>query len=193
MLNDEAPYRYEIPPADSSERCLFYRGYPLSSAVSIQRSQLALDGHVSLLPLAVNFKVELQDLDAVAFKPYFAGCSAGKLGGLKVNLESTVSGTPDEIVTQRQPVLYRSLTFFSMQCLMRRWKMPNWALVRCVVRSDSRDVASPPIRLAYNAIKVNTTGKVSGLLSALALDLALLRSRNCKSDKCNRCSSCVAR
>ena len=53
---------------------------------------------MNLQPLGGEFKVGLQDLDVVAFSPYLQSVLPGKLGGLKLSFNSTVSGTPDEIL-----------------------------------------------------------------------------------------------
>ncbi len=173
-LNDEAPYRYEISSLQIAAKGISSTGeIPLSVQCQFNGDQLSLDGHVSLLPLAVNFKVELQDLDAVAFKPYLQDVLPGEMGGLKVNLESTVSGTPDEIG------LKGSLSFTDIDFLLDA--MPDAPLenaqlgigydVLFVLNQETLHIRQ--LGFDYNTIKVNTTGKVSGLLSALALDLAV--------------------
>ena len=174
VLNDEAPYRYEISSLQIAAKGVSFAGeIPLSIQCQLNGSQLALDGHVSLQSLGVNLKVELQDLDAVAFKPYFQNALPGKLGGLKVNLESTVTGTPDEIV------LKGNLSFTDLDLLLDA--MPDAPLENAQLEIDydllfvlnQETLHLRQLGLDYNAIKVNTTGKVSDLLSDFNLDLTV--------------------
>ncbi len=174
VLNDGAPYRYEISSLQIAAKGVSFTGeIPLSMQCRLNGSQLALDGHVSLKPLGMNFKVDLQNLDAVAFKPYFQDALPGKLGGLKVNLESNISGTPDEIV------LKGNLSFTDLDLLLDALPDAPLKNVQLGIDYDLLFVLNQEtlhirqFEFDYNTIKADTTGKISGLMSDLDLDLTV--------------------
>lgn len=172
VLNDKAPYRYEVSSLHITAKGVSLSGkVPLSMQCQINGSQLTLDGDVNLQPLGGEFKVDLQDLDVVAFSPYLQSVLPGKLGSLKLSLNSTVSGTSDEIL------LKGTLSLKELDLVLDA--MPDAPLKSARLESTydllfSRVQDRLQIRqfaLDYNGIKVNTDGVVDGLTGNLALDL----------------------
>ena len=69
VLNDKAPYRYEVSALQIVAKGVSLSGkVPVSMQCQLNGSQLALDGHVNLQPLSADFDLQLQDLDVVAFQ-----------------------------------------------------------------------------------------------------------------------------
>ena len=172
VLNNKAPYRYEVSSLQIAAKGVSLSGkVPLSLQCQINGSQLTLDGDVNLQPLGGEFKVGLQDLDVVAFIPYLQNVLPGKLGGLKLSFNSTVSGTPDEIL------LKGTLSFKELDLILDA--MPETHLKNAQLEttydllfSRAQDrLQLRQLNLDYNGIKVNTDGVVDGLTSNLALDL----------------------
>jgi len=174
VLNDNAPYRYEIYNLQIAAKGVSLTGkVPLSMECQLNGSRLALDGHVSLKPLGVNFEVGLQNLDVIAFKPYFQNALPGKLGGLKLNLKSTVSGNPDEIS------LKGTLSLLELDLLLDA--LPDAPLENATLDVNYDFMLSlgqerlelNKLALDYNGIKVNTKGKITTLMSTPSLDLVV--------------------
>jgi AsmA protein len=172
VLNNKAPYRYEVSSLQIAAKGVSLSGkIPLSMQCQINGSQLTLDGDVNLQPLGGEFKVDLQDLDVVAFSPYLQSALPGKLGGLKLSLNSTVSGTPDEIL------LKGTLSLKELDLILDA--MPDAPLKSARLETTydllfTRAQDRLQVRqfgLDYNGIKVNTEGVVDGLKGNLALDL----------------------
>lgn len=174
VLNDKAPYRYEISSLQMEAKGVSLAGkVPLSLQCQLNGSHLALDGHVSLLPLSGNFEVALQNLDIVAFSPYIQNVLPGKLGGVKLNLKSNLSGTLDEIS------LKGTLLLSQLDLLLDA--LPDAPLKNARLETNynvlfARGQERLQLRqldLDYNGIKVNTIGEVTGLMSAPVLDLSV--------------------
>ncbi len=173
-LNDQAPYRYEISALQIAAKGVSLAGkVPLVIKCEINGSPLTLDGQISLQPLGGDFNVELQNLDAVAFKPYFQEALPGELGGLKLNLKSTVAGTLDEIFLKGKV----SLTELDL----RLDSMPDVPLKNAQLNVNYGLVFTPKqeklqihdLGLDYNGIKVNTKGEVTDLMNSPTLDLTV--------------------
>ncbi|MDH3454528.1 MAG: AsmA family protein, partial [Desulfuromonadales bacterium] len=174
VLNDKIPYRYEISSLQIAAKGVSLTGkVPLSMQCQLNGSRLKLDGDVNLQPLGGDFNVELQDLDVVAFRPYIQDALPGKLGGLKLNVKSRVSGTPDEVS------LKGTLSLQELDLILDA--MPDAPLKKArldatydllFVRAQER-LQLQQLGLDYNGIKVNANGTVNGLMSHLALDLTV--------------------
>jgi AsmA protein len=174
VLNNKVPYRYEVSSLQIAARGVSLSGkVPLSLQCQLNGSHLTLDGHVNLQPLGGDFKVELQDLDVVAFRPYLQNILPGKLGGLKLNLKSTVSGTPEEIS------LKGTLSLKELDLILDA--MPDAPLKNARLDAnynlrftlDQERLQLQQLGLDYNGIKVNTSGEITGLMSKPALDLTV--------------------
>jgi len=174
VLNDKAPYRYEVSSLQIAAKGVSLTGeVPLSMQCQLNGSQLTLDGHVSLLPLGGNFKIELQNLDAVAFKPYLQNVLPGKLGGLKLNFKSTVSGNLDEVLFKG------TLSLSELDFLLDA--MPDAPLENARLDADfdllfdrSQDrLHLRQLGLDYNGININTKGVIAGLMNEPTLDLTV--------------------
>jgi len=172
VFNNKAPYRYEISNLNIAAKGVSLTGkVPLSVQCQINGARLDLDGHVSLRPLGVNFEVGLQDLDVIAFKPYFHNALPGTLGGLKLNLKSTVSGTPDEISLQG------TLSLLELDLLLDA--LPDAPIEDATLALNYDFILSlgqerlelNKLALDYNGIKVNTKGNITALMSTPSLDL----------------------
>jgi len=174
LLNDEAPYRYEVSSLQIAAKGVSLTGeVPLSMQCQLNGSRLALDGHVNLQPLGVDFEIDLQDLDVVAFKPYLQDALPGELGGLKLNLQSTLSGSSAEVS------LKGTLSLQELDLLLDA--LPDAPLKNARLGANYDLTFNPgqerlgltQLSLEYNGIKVNTRGEVTALLSAPVLDLII--------------------
>ncbi|PLX90866.1 MAG: hypothetical protein C0614_00195 [Desulfuromonas sp.] len=95
-INDLAPYRYEISNLHGAADGITLSGsIPISLSCAVNGASLALDGKVSLLQPGGTFRVLLQDLDVMAFKPYFAERIPGKLTSLQLDWESEIDVSPE--------------------------------------------------------------------------------------------------
>jgi len=70
---------------------------PVRARCKIDQATLKIDGAVSLLGASGDFEITLEGLDALAFGPYFKDSVPGKLDGLKLNLETKLSGGLEDI------------------------------------------------------------------------------------------------
>ena len=175
VLNDKAPYRYELSAMQLAAKGVSLTGeVPVSAQCQLNGSQLVIDGHVALLPLRADFDVQLQNLDMVAFKPYLQNALPGKLGGLKLNLKSAVSGTQDEVQ------LKGALSLVDLN--LRLDAMPEAPLenARLDVNYDlllnlgQERLQLRQLGLDYNGIKADVKGEASSLMSELVLDLKVV-------------------
>ena len=174
VLNNQAPYRYEVSALRIEAKGVSLTGkVPLAIKCEINGSPLTLDGQVSLQPLGGDFNVELQNLDVVAFKPYFQEALPGELGGLKLNFKSTVAGTMDEIF------LKGKVSFSELD--LRLDSMPDVPLKNAQLNVNYGLVFTPKqeklqihdLDLDYNGIKVNTKGVLTELMNSPTLDLTV--------------------
>ncbi len=175
VLNDKAPYRYEVSALQIAAKGVSLSGkVPVSIQCQLNGSQLALDGHVNLQPLSGDFEIQLQDLDVVAFKPYLEDALPGKLGGLKLNLKSAVSGTLDEVL------LKGTLSLVDLDLLLDALPEAPLENAHLDVNYDllfvlkQEQLKLRQLGLDYNGIKVNTKGAVNGLMSEPSLDLTVM-------------------
>lgn len=172
VLNDAAPYRYEISALQIVSKGVSLTGkIPLSVQCQLNGSSLDLDGYLNLQPVEAVFDVNLQDLDVVAFNPYFADSLPGKLGGLKLNLKSKVSGNPDKVAVQGT----LSLADLDLQLDA----LPDAPLQKASLNVDfdlafaQRQELLQILQLGidYNGIKVVTQGDLSNLSTTPLLKL----------------------
>ena len=174
VLNDTAPYRYEISALQIAAKGVTLAGViPLSLQCQLNGSPFSLDGHVNLSPLGGEFQIELQNLDIVPFKPYFQGSLPGKLGGLKLDISAKVSGSPAEVT------LKGTLLLDELDLLLNA--IPEAPLRNARLAADYELMADlnqqrldlRHLDLDYNGIKVNAKGGVSGVTSKPVVELTL--------------------
>ena len=174
VLNDQAPYRYELSALQLAAKGVSLTGkIPLSIQCKINGSPLTLDGQVSLQPLGGTFDIELQNLDVVAFKPYFQKSLPGELGGLTLDFKSTVAGTLDEVDFKG------TVSLSGIDLLLDA--LPDAPLKDAQLNVGYSLVFTPgqeklqirDLNLDYNGIKVNTTGEVTNLMNSPTLDLTV--------------------
>lgn len=174
VLNDKAPYRYEISALQIAAKGVTLAGViPLSVQCQFNGSPLSLGGHVNLSPLGGEFQIELQNLDIVPFKPYFQGSLPGKLGSLKLDINAKVSGTPAQVT------LKGSLLLDELDLLLDA--MPGAQLKNARLAADydlNVDLSQQRLDLRqldldYNGIKANVKGHATALLSKPVVDLGL--------------------
>jgi AsmA protein len=174
VLNDKAPYRYEVSALQIAAKGVSLTGkVPLSLQCQLNDSQLAIDGHINLQPLSGSLDVTLQNLDVVAFSPYLQGALPGKLGGLKLNLKSTLSGTPDEVI------LKGNLSLTDLDLLLDA--LPDAPLENAnldvnfnvLFAGNEERLQLNQLDFDYNGIKVNTKGEVAALSDQPLLNLIL--------------------
>ncbi len=174
VLNDKAPYRYEISALQIAAKGVTLAGViPLSVQCQFNGSPLSLGGHVNLSPLGGEFQIELQNLDIVPFKPYFQGSLPGKLGSLKLDINAKVSGTPAQVT------LKGSLLLDELDLLLDA--MPGAELKNARLAADydlNVDLSQQRLDLRqldldYNGIKANVKGHATALLSKPVVDLGL--------------------
>ena len=97
-LRDKTPHTVEVSELQVAAKGITLTGsVPVTVKCKIDQARLEVDGSVSLVGPVADFKVKLEEVDSLAFRPYFIDAVPGKLEGLKVNLESTVTGGPEEV------------------------------------------------------------------------------------------------
>ncbi|MCF6237657.1 MAG: AsmA family protein, partial [Candidatus Marinimicrobia bacterium] len=175
VLNDQAPYRYEISKLQIAAKGVSLTGkVPLTVKCEINGSPLTLDGQISLQPLGGDFIVELQNLDVVAFKPYFQEALPGELGGMKLNFKSTLAGTLDEVFLKGKVSL--------SELDLRLDVIPDVPVNNAQLKVNYGLVFNPKqekllihdLDLDYNGIKVNAKGEVSELKNTPVFDLTIV-------------------
>jgi AsmA protein len=175
VLNSKAPYRYQVSSLQFAAKGVSLSGkVPLSMQCQLNGSQLTLDGHMNLQPLGGEFNVELQDLDTVAFHPYLQDVLPGKLGALKLDFRSTVSGTPDDISLKGALSLKElDLVFDAMpEAPLKNARLD--ATYNLLFSRDQERLQLQQLSLDYNSIKLNTSGVINSLTSNPALDLKIV-------------------
>lgn len=174
VLNDQAPYRYEMSSLQIAAKGASFTGQiPLSIQCQVNGSQLSLDGYVNLVPFEVDLAVELQTLDVVAFKPYLQDVVPGKLESLKLNLTSSLAVSFDKVSLQG------SLSLGDLYLLLDA--LPEVPLKDATLNVDydllysfnREDLQINHLGFDYNGIKLDTTGVISRPISEPELALTL--------------------
>jgi len=174
VLNDKAPYRYEISGLQVAAKGVSLTGkIPLSVQCQLNESPLNLDGHINLQPFSVDFDIAMKGLDVVAFSPYFKEGLPGNLGGAKLSLESNLLGTFEDLG------LKGSVSLADLDLLLDA--MPEAPLENAAVNVDfdillayKKDLLQiNSFSLDFNGIKVGAVGKVASILTEPTLDISL--------------------
>lgn len=174
VLNDKAPYRYEVTDLQVAAKGVSLSGeVPLSLQCQLNGSPLTVAGKVNLQPLGGDFEINLQNLDAVAFSPYIKDALPGKLGGMLMTLSSTLSGTPDQVA------LKGKLSLAELDLLLNA--LPDAPLENARLDVDYDLLVAPNqeqlqinrFDLDFNGIKLGSKGTVAALLSKPRLDISL--------------------
>ena len=174
VLNDKAPYRYEISGLQVAAKGVTLTGkIPLSVQCQLNESPLTLDGHINLQPFSVDFDIAMKALDVVAFSPYFKESLPGKLGGAKLSLKSNLLGTFEDLV------LKGSVSLADLDILLDA--MPEAPLEKAEVNVDfdlllahKKDLLQiHSFDLDFNGIKLGVVGKIDTVLTKPTLNLTL--------------------
>ena len=174
VLNDKAPYRYEISGLQVAAKGVTLTGkIPLSVQCQLNESPLTLDGHINLQPFSVDFDIAMKSLDVVAFSPYFKESLPGKLGGAKLSLKSNLLGTFEDLV------LKGSVSLADLDILLDA--MPEAPLEKAEVNVDfdlllahKKDLLQiHSFDLDFNGIKLGVVGKIDTVLTRPTLNLTL--------------------
>ena len=174
VLNNKAPYRYEISGLQVAAKGVSLTGkIPLSVQCQLNESPLNLDGHINLQPFSVDFDIAIKGLDVVAFSPYFKEGLPGNLGGAKLSLESSLLGTFEDLG------LKGSVSLADLDLLLNA--MPEAPLENAAVNVDfdillahKKDLLQiNSFTLDFNGIKVGAVGKVASILTEPILDISL--------------------
>ena len=98
MVKGKTPHTVEISELQVAAKGITLAGsVPVTVKGRIDQARFKVDGSVSLIGPVGDFKVKVEDFDALAFRPYFNDAVPGKLEGLKVNLEANVMGGLEDI------------------------------------------------------------------------------------------------
>ena len=174
VLNDKAPYRYEISGLQVAAKGVTLTGkIPLSVQSQLNESPLTLDGHINLQTFSVDLDIAMKDLDVVAFSPYFKENLPGKLGGAKLSLKSNLLGTFEDLV------LKGSVSLADLDILLDA--MPEAPLEKAEVNVDfdlllahKKDLLQiHSFDLDFNGIKLGVVGKIDTVLTRPTLNLTL--------------------
>ncbi|MDG5467047.1 AsmA family protein [Deltaproteobacteria bacterium IMCC39524] len=174
VLNDKAPYRYEISGLQVAAKGVTLTGkIPLSVQCQLNESPLTLDGHINLQPFSVDFDIAMKALDVVAFSPYFKESLPGNLGGAKLSLEATLLGSFEDFG------LKGSVSLADLDLLLD--SMPEAPLENADVNVDfdlllahKKDLLQVhSFDLDFNGIKLGVVGKIDTVLTRPTLNLTL--------------------
>ena len=171
-LNDKSPYRYQLTELNASASGVSLTAkLPVEVSCLLNGSPLTLKGEISLIPLGGDFNIDLQSLDVVAFKPYLKEAVPGKLGSLKLSVNTDVAGNLDDI-DLNGTIKFTELDFVPDA-------LPEAVLDNASVTvgydlnlSQKQDVLNlKKLAVDYNGIKVNSFGEVSSLTKGPSLNL----------------------
>lgn len=174
VLNDKAPYRYEISGLQVAAKGVSLTGkIPLSVQCQLNESPLTLDGHINLQPFSVDFDIAMKGLDVVAFSPYFKESLPGNLGGAKLSLQSSLLGNFEDLG------LKGSVSLADLHLLLDA--MPEAPLENAEVKVDfdlllahKKDLLQiHSFNLDFNSIKLGVVGKIDTVLTGPTLNLTL--------------------
>ncbi len=97
-VKDKPPHTIQVSELQVAAKGITLTGsVPVAIKCKIDQASLDMDGTVSLLDGSGVFEVTLEGLDAMAFAPYFKDSVPGKLDGLKLNLETKISGGIEDV------------------------------------------------------------------------------------------------
>lgn len=174
VLNDRAPYRYEITDLQVAAKGVSLVGaVPLSLSCRVNGSRISLDGQVTLLPLGGTFQAEVEKLDAVPFTPYFQAALPGKLNGMTVNVKASVAGTAEEVK------LKGTLTLDGLDLVLDALPEAPIKNARFAAGYDllfntgQQRLDLQQLDLDYNGIKVNSKGSVTDVESTPQIALSV--------------------
>jgi AsmA protein len=174
VLNDKAPYRYEISGLQIAAKGVSLSGkIPLSVQCQLNESPLTLDGHINLQPFGVDFDIAMKELDVVAFSPYFKESLPGNLGGAKLSLQSNLLGSFEDLG------LKGSVSLSDFNLLLDA--MPEAPLENAAVNVDfdlllahKKDLLQiNNFNLDFNSIKLGAVGKIDSVLTEPSLSITL--------------------
>jgi AsmA protein len=173
-LNDKTPYRFEVADLQLRADGVSLTGkVPLRVECLVNDSRLVLEGSVSLLPLGFDLKLNLQPLDLVPFTPYFKEALPGRLGGLKLSTETTLSGTVDDLrLTGSLLVADLDLTLDALADAPINGARVAVGYDVALKEQDALKIST--LTLDYNGIKAETSGEVTKLSSKPSLQLAVV-------------------
>ncbi|MBW2451226.1 MAG: DUF748 domain-containing protein, partial [Deltaproteobacteria bacterium] len=98
LLNDQAPYRFQIKDIQAAANGIKLTGaVPFQVRFAVDDSQVAIDGELDLLSQSGHIQLDLQQLNLLAFRPYIADKVPGTLGGMTVDLHTVLDVTQSEL------------------------------------------------------------------------------------------------
>lgn len=176
QLNALAPYRYEISNLQAGADGITLTGtVPIRLACTLNGSRLQIEGRLRPQTPGGSFQVQLQDLDVMAFRPYFAEQLPGKLTSLKLGLEMEV-----EIEGRRDTLAIKgNLRGEALDLVLDA--LPQAPISGAVLRLDydlGLDFAADRLdvrlaRLDYNGLVAQASGALLGLSGQPLAELQL--------------------
>ena len=172
QINDKAPFRTEISALQAEARGITLTGsIPVSLACKINEGKLAVDGDISLPGLTGNFKVKLDNVDTMAYSPYFKDAIPGALNGLTLSLETTVAGGADNVsakgTLQGQGL---NLTLDALpEAPLKDARVTVVYDVAMLFGDDTLEVRSAHV--SYNDLAADVMGRIRALSTQPVLDL----------------------
>jgi AsmA protein len=172
VLNDQAPYRYQISDLEVAANSLTLDGIvPIAVKGQLNGATLAMDGKVHLKEKTGKLKIDLHSLDVAGFKPYFKDVLPGQLGGLKLDLATILEGGPQQLSVSG------NLQASDIDLLLDA--LPDAPLEKAQLKVDYEletrfeddRLAVQRLDLDYNGINVNISGNVDQLTAEPLLDL----------------------
>ncbi|MDT8441431.1 MAG: AsmA family protein [Desulfuromonadales bacterium] len=173
-VNDRAPYRYEITRLRAAADGITLTGtVPVRVRCQLNGSELAIDGRVNLAKPGGTFNLLLNDLDVLAFQPYYAAELPGKLTGLKLTLEMDVDGGTDRMAAKGR------LTGSNLGLLLDA--LPEAPIEKGEVRFDydlQVDLEAGRLDLRrfnadYNGLVIEAAGRLSDLFAEPVADVTV--------------------
>ena len=97
-IDAKAPHTSEISDLQVLASGITLTGsVPVSITCRINDARMEVDGSVSLAGPRGDFKVNVEDVDALVFKPYFQDAIPGKLDNLTLDLQANVAGGVENV------------------------------------------------------------------------------------------------
>ncbi len=175
VLNDSAPYRYDIKDLDLTADGITLTGaVPVKIQCGLNGSQFKLDGRINILQRSGEFDISLEGVDILTFRPYFDGKIPGQIDRMKLDLNSRVSASENNVAADGEIVLS------DVDMVLNA--MPDVPIQQARlsvsheldVNLSSGQLNLPRLSVDFNGLKAETSGTLVDLFGTPQADLELV-------------------
>ncbi len=177
-ISQRAPFRYTLSDLTAQATDISLdRSFPFQVTTHINGSILKLKGELNAKTRKGKLAVTVNDLDAMAFAPYFQKKVPGQLRGLKIDLDVEVDGGPDSLASQGK------IGLKDVNLILNAFKgapIRDAALSLDYDITANRATSQLDIKKAeakFNGIPLTLTGTVTQYMTDPQVDLSLACSK----------------